>query len=266
MDWPQNQINSLDVKTRKILTLHKVIYRNQCLDRLYLPRSEGGLGLTEINQAFRSTIVRLGQYLLTNKDPLIQAVTRQHAEVLPQTISILKLADKFGPGILDKNLIGRATSAAKLKRKAHGEMERAERVKCWKEHKRAVKFQEELNKVYIDKKASLNWLTKGKLGFDGKRIIQGAQDQALMTNGFKKMAGLSGNDQCRFCHTAVESVNHLLSGCKVLLADGHYTARHNRICIYLHWVICQHFGISTPPVWKHEPALTTAHNDIDIFL
>ena len=61
IDWPQRDINSLDVKTRKMLTLHKVIYRNQCLDRLYLPRSEGGVGLTQINQSFRSTIVSLGQ-------------------------------------------------------------------------------------------------------------------------------------------------------------------------------------------------------------
>jgi len=38
IDWPQKDIDSLNVKTRKILTMHKVLYRNQCLDRLYLPR------------------------------------------------------------------------------------------------------------------------------------------------------------------------------------------------------------------------------------
>ena len=40
IDWPQRDINMLDVKTRKQLTLHKVMYRNQCMDRLYIPRSE----------------------------------------------------------------------------------------------------------------------------------------------------------------------------------------------------------------------------------
>ena len=69
--------------------------------------------------------------------------------------------------------------------------------------------------------ASLSWLKKGKLGFDGERIIIGVQDQGLLTNGFKKMAGLSTNDQCRFCHAAVESATHLVSACEVMLGDGH---------------------------------------------
>ena len=40
----------MDVKTRKTLTLHKVTYRNQCFDRIYVPWRNGGLGLVEINQ------------------------------------------------------------------------------------------------------------------------------------------------------------------------------------------------------------------------
>ena len=34
IDWPQRDLNALDIKTRKILTYNKMIYRNQCLDRL----------------------------------------------------------------------------------------------------------------------------------------------------------------------------------------------------------------------------------------
>ena len=78
IDWPQFQLNQIDVRTRKILTLHKVTYRINCLDRLYLPRSEGGLGLTEVNQAFKSSIVGLGQYLHTSNDPYIKIVAKQH--------------------------------------------------------------------------------------------------------------------------------------------------------------------------------------------
>ena len=86
VDWHQKHLNALDVKTRKILTYNKLIYRNQCLDRLYLPRSEGGIGLVEINGAFRATIVSLGQYLISNKDPLMTAVTKHHRDTLPQSI------------------------------------------------------------------------------------------------------------------------------------------------------------------------------------
>ena len=43
IDWPQIEIDNLDVKTRKILTMHNVLYRHQCMDRVYLPRREGGV-------------------------------------------------------------------------------------------------------------------------------------------------------------------------------------------------------------------------------
>ena len=35
IDWPLRELDILDVKTRKILTLHKAIYRNQWLERMY---------------------------------------------------------------------------------------------------------------------------------------------------------------------------------------------------------------------------------------
>ena len=59
-------------------------------------------------------------------------------------------------------------------------------------------IQEELDKPYIDKQASLKWIRDGRLGYDDERVILAVQDQALMTSGLKKMAGLSQDDQCRF--------------------------------------------------------------------
>ena len=264
INWPQKHLNNLDIKTRKILTLHKVLYRNQCLDRIYLPRSEGGMGLIEINTAFRSSIVSLGQYLISHTDPLMKLVAKQHKEILPQHISVIKLARNFGGELNDDEGVP-ATAQARSKRLGYSFNERLERKERWKKQKRACKFPEELEKPYIDKEASLSWLKKGKLGYDGERIIVGAQDQGLLTNGFKKMAGLSNNDQCRFCHAAVESSSHLLSACQIMLADGHYTARHNRVCRYLHWTICKEYGIQTKPVWEHEPQPITATDDVSIF-
>ena len=56
--------------------------------------------------------------------------------------------------------------------------------------------------------------------FDGERVMIRTQDQGLLKNGFKKMTGIPQNEKCRFCHTAVESINHLLSGCEILQADS----------------------------------------------
>ena len=158
-----------------------------------------------------------------------------------------------------------ATTQGKMKRKACGFQDRNTRMERWKGHLRAGKFPQELEKPYIDKKASLSWLRNGRLGFDGERIIIAAQDQGLVTNGFKKMAGLSNSDKCRFCKDAVESTSHLMSACPILLADGHYTTRHNRVCSYLHWNICKEYGIETKKVWEHQPEPITATEKVSIF-
>ena len=68
IDWPEIEIDNLNVKTRKILTLHNVLYRHQCMDRVYLPRREEGFGLIEINYALGNTIINLAQYVETTKD------------------------------------------------------------------------------------------------------------------------------------------------------------------------------------------------------
>ena len=101
--------------------------------------------------------------------------------------------------------------------------EQIRRKKRWKQYKRAGKFPEELDKPYSDKNASLSWLKKGSMCFDGERIILAAQDQGLLNNGFKKMTRMQTNDQCRFCKSAVES--HSVSACPIMLADIYHSTQ-----------------------------------------
>ena len=47
----------------------------------------------------------------------------------------------------------------------------------------------------LHRQGGVKWLKKGKLGYVNEKIILAAQYQGLMTNGFKKMAKISQNDQ-----------------------------------------------------------------------
>ena len=95
---------------------------------------------------------------------------------------------------------------------------------------------------------------KVDLRFDGERLVVGPQDQGLLTKESIKMAGISQNDQCSFCHNNVESVSHLIASCQTLLADGHYTARHNKISKHLHWRACKELGTEVEDkTWEHVP-------------
>ena len=269
IDWPQLNINRLDVKTRKMLTLHRVIYRNQCLPRLYLPRGEGGLGLSEINHQHRATVVSIGQYLRSSQNPSLAMVFEHQEQRASKITSNTKLAKHFGQGCLTEEAESPNKPATEIARKSRKQYTQTFKSKCleeWAGHQRATHFLEELSKDYIDKKESLDWLIRGSLHYDQERLIMAAQDQGLMTNAFKKMAGLSNNNMCRFCHTEVESVSHLTSSCKVLLGDGYYTKRHDGVCKYLHWTICKNLDIQcSSKSWEHQPERTVGNEAYTIY-
>ena len=172
IDWPQKDIDNLDVKTRKVLTMHNVIYRHQCMDRVYLPRREGGLGLIEINDALRSTIINLSEYLVTTTDDLLLLVKRHHQNNLSEHKSVIKLADIFKK----ENNIGtseaevdntqernvqpeaNANDQIRLPKNVYMETERVKKRERWKENKRAGMLYQEVQKSYIDQKGSFLWL------------------------------------------------------------------------------------------------------------
>ena len=256
--------------------MNKIIYRNQCIDRIYLPRREGGLGLIEINDAYRNTIIKLDFYLKTTTEKHLQNVLKQHQQDLNENKSITKLANIFKTTQLEDNEQHPTTETETPSQQqvqteeSHSKhpythYERLNKRKKWQQQKRAGRFHEEIQKEYIDQKGSLQWIQNGELKFDEERLIIAAQDQGLMTNGFKKMCGLQESDRCRFCHKETESTNHLISGCQTLLAEGHYTKRHNKVCSYIHWTICQAHNIKTEEVWKHQPEPVTANEEITIF-
>ena len=67
IDWPQIEINKIDVLTRKLLAQYKIFYKDQSHARLYLPRAKGGMGLIEVDASHKATIVSLAQYLISGR-------------------------------------------------------------------------------------------------------------------------------------------------------------------------------------------------------
>ena len=269
VNWNQSELNSIDVKTRKILTLHKVIYRNQCLPRIYLSREKGGLGLTEINQLHRANTVAIAQYLQSSKKKEIKLVKDQQLRQETERTSCIKQAKLFSKDAVKEETeddLKPATYIARKARKTYTKEWQKVVEEEWSNHKRAGKYYEELNKEYIDKQQSLEWLRKGCLSYDAEKLIVTAQDQGLMTKGFMKMAKLSNDDKCRFCKTETESSSHLLSGCKTLLAEGYYTQRHNKLCKYIHWILCKEYQLPLEEkVWEHEPADICGNEEVTIY-
>jgi carboxypeptidase C (cathepsin A) len=85
-------IQELYRKTRKILTFHGQHYPRTDIDRLYVPRKEGGRGLMQVEGAYITETLNLVEYVESKEDPLIQTVrTHQHNT----HSALLQTANKF---------------------------------------------------------------------------------------------------------------------------------------------------------------------------
>ena len=252
IDWFQHEINEIDVKTRKKLHAYKCIHKNMCLPRLYLPRREAGLGLIEVDQAHRTTIVGLKTYLEENHNEMLK-ITREHDNRKPPRTSIIKKAIDYKKAVkLPEHEIppeGQAdkppTEKAKHAKIKYKKAREKDRIEKWEDHNYSKAYKKDvLNRTYLDKESSTNWLKYGSLRKENESIIIAAQDKGLKTNWFMKwIAKKNISDQCRLCNDGIETPNHILSGCTVLLKNGTYTNRHDLICKYIHGKLCQHYSI-----------------------
>ena len=68
LDWTINEINDVDVKTRKVLTMTGSFHPNSDIDKLYISRKSGGRGLKSMKILFESRILALRQHLRQSRE------------------------------------------------------------------------------------------------------------------------------------------------------------------------------------------------------
>ena len=93
INWNQEQLQKLNRKTRKLLTIHGQHHPKADVDRLYVARRQGGRGLMQLEAALGVEITKLVEYLDRKEDPEMQVVrTQQHnaASAVLQTDGCLK--------------------------------------------------------------------------------------------------------------------------------------------------------------------------------
>jgi len=77
VNWLQEELQKLDRKMRKLLTIHGQHHPKADADRLYFPRQQGGRGLMQLEETYTVEITKLVEYADRKEDPLIQIV-RMH--------------------------------------------------------------------------------------------------------------------------------------------------------------------------------------------
>ncbi|XP_030747689.1 uncharacterized protein LOC115876144 [Sitophilus oryzae] len=74
LKWSDTDLDELDKTTRRTLTKFRCLHPNSSIQRLYMPRSEGGRGLLNIKSLCKSQERKMREYFLQHTHPNIQTV------------------------------------------------------------------------------------------------------------------------------------------------------------------------------------------------
>ena len=91
--WRKSELEAIDRKTRKLFPIYGVLQPKSDVDRLYLPRKEGGRGLISIKDCVELAIRGLEMYVHGCEERLIQAARGDKIDGL-EAESVLKRSKK----------------------------------------------------------------------------------------------------------------------------------------------------------------------------
>ena len=150
--WTTNELQEIDRKTRKVMTINKELHPRSDVARIYVSRQRGGRGLMSCENCVKGEENNLGWYIKNSREILLRKV---------EEISIVSTEEAVEPN--------------EYKKSKSQEMEDA-----WEQKVMHGQFVRDKEGVKWDK--SWQWLAKGDLKGCTEALICSAQEQALKTN------------------------------------------------------------------------------------
>ena len=210
----------------------RALHSKSDVDRLHIPRKEGGGGLISIEDCVELAIRGLEVYVHGSEERLIQAARGGKID-----------------GLEDASVLKRSKKGKKLgdweKKVLHGQYLRQTKEvrsdQCWA------------------------WLQNGDLKRETESLIVAAQNQSIRTNLVKARIDKSqGDSLCRMCRKVDESIDHIVSGCSKL-AQKEYKRRHDNLGKIVHWKLARKCNFEAGDKWyEHEPESVLENEDYKI--
>ena len=184
--------------------MHKALNPRDDVDRLYVPRKEGGRGLTSIEDSLDAPI-QLDDYIEKHERGLITAIRNS----------------------TDNTIDNRMTITRKQK---------------WEENQLYGRFKRLINNISHDK--TWKWLRKGNFKRETESLLMAAQNSTIRTSHIKaRIDKTQQNSKCRPCSDRDETINHIINECSKL-AQKEFKTRHYWEGKMIHWEICEKFKLT----------------------
>ena len=230
LDWTKEELEGVDRKTRKLMSIYKMHHPGADVDRLYLPREVGGRGLKSVWQSVEE-----------DKRSIVDYVGRVKEELLDEAVK--------------EGVVGKDGGVDEFRKEM-----RKDRLKRWKEKALHGQYLRD-TEGKVSKEDTVGWLRNGRLKKETEGMIVAAQDQVLSTNAIKvKIYKQKGSPMCRLCGLKEETVDHLVSSCSKI-AQTDYKGRHDRVATLLHWSLCKQYGFPRDQNWWTHRAEKVLEND-----
>jgi len=169
VNWHQEELQKLERNTRKLLTIHGQHHPTADVDRLYVPRKQGGRGLMQLEAAHAVEITKLVEYVDKKEHPLIQVVkTHKHNT----NSALLETARCLKTEVQRETRNMKNSTAEKTKERWHGKRMHGQ-------------LPRNLDEKLVDIEQSYRWLKSGNIKGETESTIVDPQDQAISTNYFK---------------------------------------------------------------------------------
>ena len=80
VDCTQNELDELDRKTRKVMTINHALHQQSDVYRLYMSRNEGGRGLLQLKQTVEEEKRALYDYIQNSTEDALKVVSQEYTE------------------------------------------------------------------------------------------------------------------------------------------------------------------------------------------
>jgi hypothetical protein len=231
--WTKTDLEALERAVRVAFTKHRMHHPRSSIERITLPRKEGGRGVTDIQALCVSQVQQLRRYFVEsqNRHETYRAVCEAD-----HGFSALHLAQE------DYQLNCNIQTVE-------------DKVATWKQKELHGTHPHQLDLEHVDKVASNAWLVRGDLFSETEGFMVAIQDRVIATKNYRRyILHEEIDDRCRKCNVVGETIEHVIAGCRALAVTA-YLSRHNDVAKIVHQQLALKHNLVTEyePYYKYLP-------------
>ncbi|XP_052755669.1 uncharacterized protein LOC113521769 [Galleria mellonella] len=234
INWTKSDLKSLQRTININMTKHRKHHPRSCIQRLTLPRKEGGRGLIDIVNLHNTQISSLRQYFFSKMES-----SALHKSIVQNDNKLTPLNLKDGSTQTNETLVNNQT-----------------KLTAWSEKSLHGRHRHDLCQSNVDKEASNAWLSRGILYPETEGFIIAIQDQVIETRNYQKyITKTLTSDTCRKCNSSPETIQHITGSCKAIVQTD-YKHRHDQVANIIHQNLAHKYNLiqnTHTPYYKYTP-------------